>query len=179
MSDVLAYIKEHWMIFLVIVLAIGLVIMWRGKTGMGILGGADDEDNDSNDDLSFKFTGGGSMMTIFTQEPWFTEIKEGRKSVEARVGPSGRFEDLVGKKIKIKAGKDKVKAMVTGVRHYDNLSDYVKKEGYKKVAPHTKSDADAVKKYLEIKNKAGEVIFNDDIVKEKGGIIAIEFTVVQ
>lgn len=121
-----------------------------------------------------EFTGGKQKFTIFTQEPWFTEMKNGKKTVEARVGDADKYKDLIGKKIKIKSGKDKLKAIVKDVRHYKDLNAYLKKEGWKKVAPHAKDEADAKEQYMGIKNKNNESVYADDKVHSKGGIVAIE-----
>lgn len=122
------------------------------------------------------FSGGASKFTLFTQQPWFDEIKSERKTVEARIGDKSKYQDLVGKQIAISAGKEnKVHAKVKAVRHYNDLETYLKKEGWKNVAPHVKSEKEALASYLEIKNKAGKQIYGEENVKLAGGIIAIEF----
>lgn len=159
-------VDDVWVLPIILLVAFALFMAYRffGK-----------ESYTEYTEYSDSIVGGKEMMVLFTQDPWFTEIKDGRKTVEARIGPADKFTDLVGKTVKVKMGKEKLKVKVNDIRHYDSLSEYVKKEGYKKVAPHTKSDADAIKKYLELKNKAGDVIYSEEAIKEKGGIIAIEF----
>lgn len=135
--------------------------------------------------ISKIFTGGRGVYRIFTQEPWITEIAAGRKKVEARVGPPDFYKGLIGQKIKLvafggeKNDKKKVIAEVTAVRHYKDLAEYLKAETWQKVAPHVKSEQEAVKAYLEIKDKSGNEVYGAERVKEKGGITAIEFKVLK
>lgn len=120
------------------------------------------------------FSGGAQTMRIFTQEPWYTEIAEGRKKVEARVGDAEKYKPLIGKTVQIVSPGKKVKVIVEGVRHYADLDSYLAKEGWKKVAPHVKTEADAKAAYLSIKDKSGQSIYAPERVKEKGGIVALE-----
>ncbi len=121
------------------------------------------------------FTGGGGKFALFVQDPWYAEIEAGRKTVEARVGDEKKFQDLVGKNIVLLGGPGKrLPATVTGIRHYKDLDTYIKKEGWKKVAPHAGGEKEAKAAYLAIKNKEGVTVYSDENVKEKGGVIAIE-----
>lgn len=119
---------------------------------------------------------GGGKFGLYVQEPWFAEIAAGRKTVEARMGGGDKFQDLIGKKIAILGGPGKkIATVVTAVRHYADLDAYLKGEGWKVVAPHAGSEKAAKEAYLTLKNKAGDLIFAPASVKEKGGIVAIEF----
>jgi ASC-1-like (ASCH) protein len=115
-----------------------------------------------------------------SDEPWFSEVKEGRKTVEIRVGPEDRYQELVGKTVKFIGPEDQVvEAEITKVRHYDELGELVKKEGYKKVAPHVKSDKAAEEAYAKIKitRRSGHEVdvFDPERITRLGGLNAVEF----
>jgi ASC-1-like (ASCH) protein len=124
------------------------------------------------------FTGRGQgMPRIFTQDPWIDEIISGKKTVEARVGTVDQYEKMVGKKVKIVGSGKKVIAKVTAIRHYKDLDSFLQKEGWKAVAPQTKSEKAAKEAYLEITSKNGAKIYDDVLVRDKGGIVALEFEI--
>lgn len=122
-----------------------------------------------------KSGGGQRRLSIITQEPWFGEIKAGRKTVEARVGPPTLYEDNIGEMVDVVVPKgEKLIAKITAVRHYATLDEYISAETVKKIAPHTASAAAAATAYLAIKNKAGDTVYDPARVTAKGGITAIE-----
>jgi ASC-1-like (ASCH) protein len=125
------------------------------------------------------YLGKGQTFRIFTQEPWFTEIAEGRKTVEARVGELDRFEDMKGKRVKITGAGKKVDAEILSVKHYKTLDEYIDKEGWKKVAPQCKTEKEAKDAHMNLKDKSGQAVYDPARVKEKGGIVALHFKLVK
>ncbi len=121
------------------------------------------------------------VFTMYVQDPWFTEIAEGRKTVEGRVGSGEqleRFQGRVGQLIEV-AGPDgqRLSVKVAGVRHHPDLKTYLKEEGWKKTAPQAGSEAKAKAAYDEImmRRDGKEIpVFGAERVKERGGVIAVE-----
>lgn len=170
-SDILLFVVIA--IAVLIALYVGKMLLQRGGYigGCGACAGA-------KYDTEHDFVGSGQgMPRIFSRDKWFDEIEAGKKTVDSRVGTEDRNKELVGKRVKIVAPGKKLFATVTAVRMYKTLEEYIAGEGVKKIAPHLKSEKDVVAALLEIKNKAGEVVYDPKRVKEKGGITAIEFKV--
>lgn len=121
------------------------------------------------------FTGGARMIKLTTQAIWIPDIVSGKKTVEGRVGGKDKFKDLVGHDALIVAEpKHKVRVTVNGTKHYETLEKFVQGEGHKKIVPQSKSDKDAIDVLLALKNKKGESIFSPAVIKERGGIVALE-----
>lgn len=126
--------------------------------------------------------------TLNVQEPWFTAIAEGKKTVEGRVGQPTSYADLEGLEVEIRGPEGRTaRVKVTSRKHYPTLDDYVKGEGWARVAPHTKSDAEALAAYRAVMmparggrhKKAGkqEGVFSDERVQKSGGIVALRIKV--
>lgn len=131
---------------------------------------------DISNELRILIRGSGQKFTLFTQEPWFSDIKSGKKKIEVRLGGPDKFQDIKGKKIQISAGKGKkVNAIVKDVRHYEDLDTYIKKEGWKAIAPHVKSADEAKAAYLSMRTTSDKPIFTVENIAEKKGLVAIEF----
>ena len=118
------------------------------------------------------------LRQILVQDPWFTEIKEGRKTVEGRGGYDGEFDDVIEGKIRLVGPNDEtLDVIVKAVRHYVDLVEYIDSEGYEKIAPHTNSNDETYAAYhdvvIETKDKIIRV-FSISRVREWGGINAIE-----
>lgn len=122
------------------------------------------------------YTGGG--MKIHVQEPWFTEVAAGRKTIEGKVGHRAKFSHLVGQTIEFHNGPRSVRAVVDQVRHHPTLAEYIAAEGWRNVAPHTGSDAAAVEAYLAVHRSDGVQVFGPDRVEEMGGMNAIVFRLI-
>lgn len=121
-----------------------------------------------------RISGGGErQLTVFTQEPWFSCIKDGRKKVEARVGRPNNYSKHIGENIIIKTQTDKVNVKLVDVKHYHDLNEYIDKEGWKNVAPFASSREETVEAYLNIKGKDGIQVYDNDRVIEKGGVVAL------
>lgn len=170
-SDILLFV----VIALVVVVAIyvGQMLLRRG----GYLGGCGTCAGEAHAyDTEHDFVGSGQgMPRIFSRDKWFDEIEAGKKTVDSRVGTEDRNKELVGKRVKIVAPGKKLFATVTAVRMYKTLDEYIDGETVKKIAPHLKTKADVIAALLEIKNKAGEVVYDPKRVAAKEGITAIEF----
>lgn len=121
-----------------------------------------------------------SRFLIVSQEPWFSHIKSGKKKVEGRVGDPSKFESHVGETVKISVPQgEKLLAKLTKVKAYYSLDDFIKGEGWKELAPHAKSEADAKKLYLDIKNKDGAQVYSEENIKSKGKVIALHIDVIK
>lgn len=159
------------LIVIVVLVLLGVMVLKKSRGGdlATFLGGAARRRTKRSEDPYMR-----------SDEPWFTEIREGRKTVEVRVGPDGRYEDLIGKTVKFIGPEDQtVGVVVSKVRHYDTLDDLVKKEGWKKIAPQAKTDKAAKEAYskITITRRSGlEVeVFSDERVAKLGGVNAVEF----
>jgi len=118
---------------------------------------------------------GQRELRIYAQEPWFSEIKAGRKIVEARVGGPDFYNKNIGSPAVVMVpGGDSHPTQITAVRHYPDLENFLEKEDLKKYAPHLKTKGEAKAAYLATKDKSGVSIYGPDRIKEKGGIVAVE-----
>ncbi len=121
------------------------------------------------------FEGGGHDF-IFTQEPWYTMITDGKKTVEARVGRPDRYKKMMNSDVEMRCDGQKVPIEVKDVRHYPDLGSFLKAE-LKKTAPGM-SEAEAKKAYLDITDKSGKQVYSPDNIADRGGIVAIEFKLI-
>ena len=106
------------------------------------------------------------------QDPWFTEILMGRKTVEGRVGsiPS-KYAVYVGGQMKIECDNLSTIVKVNMIIHYQNLESYLRNE-WRRAAPHVGSLEEARSAYMAILDE-GFPVFSDERVKKNGGINAI------
>ena len=133
----------------------------------------------SEDTETNKVLNKDKIHTLHIQEPWFSEIINGRKTVEGRTGNSNKFKSFIGGSIIVTNGKSSETMFVKDVRHYNNLDNYIKNEGWEKIAPHTGSDEMTRKAYDLITMKNGIHVFSEKRVEERGGICAIELSQIQ
>jgi ASC-1-like (ASCH) protein len=126
---------------------------------------------------------GGEVKDMFIQDPWYTLIIKGEKTVEGRPASFNRYEKYIGKYIKIIGPNNRESTVrIIDVRHYLDLKEYVTTEGWKRIAPHTGSNENAIDAYRKIMMKdynSGKMIqvFSDERIKHKGGICAIALKV--
>ena len=130
----------------------------------------------SKDSENIQVLNKNKKQTLHIQEPWFTEIINGRKTVEGRTGNSNKFKYLIGSSIIVTNGTNSETMFVKDVRHYNNLDDYIENEGWNKIAPHTGSNKMTRKAYDSITMKNGIFVFSERRVAERGGICAIELS---
>ncbi len=117
----------------------------------------------------FKDKIGFGEKKFYAGEPWFTQIKSGKKTIDVRVGEPSKFEELIGKDVTYYHKKDEVEVEIKEVNSYKSLKDLIKKEDYSKIAPHLESD----KELLEILSK----YFSEERIKEAGGINALKLKI--
>lgn len=122
------------------------------------------------------FMGGKpNRLSILVQEPAFSQIKSGKKTIEVRVGKPDIYKK--GAKLRIKSPeKQKLIATVVEARPYKSLDELMKKETAAKIVPGVKSKEDATAVLMELKNKAGNVVYDPTKVAEYG-VVAIELQV--
>lgn len=127
------------------------------------------------------------MDSLHVQDLWYNEIIAGRKNVEGRTGGPEKFAAWVGHPVRLTNGTSSAVFTVSAVRHYPNLYEYVKTEGWTRVAPHTGSIVEAVRAYRKITTEELQVIgldiyskevqvFSEERVADRGGICALELT---
>lgn len=114
-----------------------------------------------------------SPLRIHVQEPWFSEIAAGRKSVEGKIGPLSKFQHLVGSRVAFHCEGRQVLATIVAVRHYDSLDEYLASEGWASTAPHTGSLPAANEAYLAVRRDDGVRVFAPDRVRGSGGLNAL------
>jgi len=124
------------------------------------------------------------MRVIEVQEPWLELIRTGQKTVEGRVGPFGKFDEVLtepGVNLLLQSDQQRVPATLANVVHYSDLNSYLEGEGWERVAPHTGSLEGARSAYLaiEMKDENGGVIqvFSPDRIKKLGGINALQISI--
>ena len=124
------------------------------------------------------FGGGlGVPQEIHVQEPWFSEIVSGRKTIEGKVGPFRKYSGWGGRTVIFHNGPRRVTAVIRAVRHYPTLDEYLRDEGWQTVAPHTGSFAEAKTAYLAIRRADGWQVFAEKRIADEGGINALELLV--
>mgnify|MGYP003394662654 CR=1 FL=1 len=117
----------------------------------------------------------GGSVDIHVQEPWYTEIESGRKTIEGRSGNVHKYTQMIGNYIVISSGKKSCRKKVIAIRTYDTLEEFIDKEGWKNMAPQLLSKEQTTQAYLNVQSKEGVHIFSPSEVQRKGGMIAIEF----
>lgn len=115
-----------------------------------------------------------SRLVIEVQEPWFTLIADGRKTVEGRTGPPGKYTAGTIVELLGPAGARLV-ADVVAVRHHPDLATYLAVEGWARTAPHAGSAAAAAAAYAGVVMDNPSVrVFAPERVAARGGINALE-----
>ncbi len=88
-----------------------------------------------------------TVFQIICDEPWFSFIRNGKKQVEGRKN-SPKFQKIhVGDLIDFSNGKEIFRAIVTEIRSYTSLEDYLDDVTVQKALPNIASLEDAVKIY--------------------------------
>lgn len=121
---------------------------------------------------------------LHVQEPWFSEIVAGRKTVEGRVGGTFKmqeFQSRVGTDIYFRCDRRRIRATLIGVTHYPSLAVYIQSVGFATCAPQTTNDFEAKQAYLGVCIDNGSMlpiqVFSPDRVTEGGGICALKIKV--
>lgn len=112
-----------------------------------------------------------NAIEINVQDPWFSHIKAGRKSIEGRLN-KGKFASLKkGQYVRWTNNNKSVLTKITGIRIYSTFHKMLINEGLRNVLPEPRI------KTLE----DGEAIYYGFYTREKEaefGILAIELVVV-
>jgi ASC-1-like (ASCH) protein len=110
-----------------------------------------------------KMTGYDAVINV--QNPWFTLIKEGRKTIEGRLN-KGRFASLkVGQVIMWENAGQAVKTKLVRIEKYNTFSDMLANEGLRHVLPDIKTIKDGVDVYRQFYSEAKEAEY---------GVLAIQ-----
>lgn len=126
-----------------------------------------------------QIVGGLQRLLILTQKDFMTDIKNGKKTVEVRVGGLDFYSKHIGRIVKVGApGGEKIKAKLVGVKHYETLEELVKKEGGKNIIPSAKSDKEVIEQYNSFKDSKGLAVYDPDKIKERGGVVALHIEII-
>lgn len=124
------------------------------------------------------YGGGLQRLLVLTQAAWFDSIKSGKKKVEIRVGKADFYSKHIGRVIKVGVpGGEKIKAKLSGVKHYESLKDLIKEEGAKTILPGA-TEKDALEQYTSLKDSKGGLVFDPAKIKEKGGVVALHIELI-
>lgn len=103
-----------------------------------------------------------SLVSINVQEPYFSFIKEGKKTVEGRLN-KGKFADIeVGD---ICLVNDDFEVKIIGKRLYKTFQEMIEVEGVEKVIPDANSVEEVVVVYYKFYTKEKEA---------EHGVVALE-----
>lgn len=116
------------------------------------------------------------VCSLHVQQPWLSEIKIGRKTVEGRTGSSATHL-RVGNLVKLTDGDEKVFAFITNIVHYPDLEQYLI-NNWTKAAPHAQTYLEAKRMYEKVQIPNGELVFGEERVKQRGGINALHLQLV-
>lgn len=111
-------------------------------------------------------------MAFECQAPWFELIREGKKTVEGRLGTTEDFKHILNDKIMFRQESKKVEKRVVELRHYKTLEEYLSKE-WKFAAPQCSTLEDAIVAYEAILDSRQETVFCPIKIGARGGIVAI------
>jgi ASC-1-like (ASCH) protein len=99
-------------------------------------------------------------MEIFSsklQEPYYTYIKNGIKIYEMRINDEKRKKMKIGDIWKFKNANNEKLPEYNYKKIYKSFEEAIKKKGYKKLLPNSKSISDAIKTYNYFDNGMYEV----------------------
>lgn len=109
------------------------------------------------------------MKEIQCQEPWFSKIKKGLKTVEGRKF-SDKYASLKpGEIVRFHCADNSFLTEVVKVIPYQSLEEYLHVEGFEKVLPGIESFQEAIDVYLGFNN--------NDNVNYTGGFLAIHIKI--
>jgi ASC-1-like (ASCH) protein len=107
------------------------------------------------------------IPTFTVQEPYFSDIQAGRKTVEGRRGALNKFKKYIGKIVYF-LNEDASQVRITDVTCYPDLYMFLVEVGYKKAIPDAKNIWEAVAVYHKF--------YTDASIKESGGMCGLYFT---
>ena len=101
-----------------------------------------------------KMTGIDAIINV--QNPWFTLIKQGRKTIEGRLN-KGQFAQLkVGQIVMWENAGQTVKTKLVRIEKYDTFSDMLANEGLRHVLPDITTIKDGVDVYRQFYTESKE-----------------------
>lgn len=110
-----------------------------------------------------------SIITKHVEEPWFSFIKNGKKSIEGRLN-KGSFQNLIKDDIVIWKNNNKsFKTKIVSIHHHKNFTTMIKQHRLKNVLPGVKTIADGLNIYSQYYS-------NTDVLKY--GVLAIKVKVI-
>lgn len=112
------------------------------------------------------------INNLHVQEPWFTLIKDGLKTVEGRKGNSTKYKNWENNYAVFYNDDNAILVLVKNVRHYNNLDDYLTTENLNDVAPHLNQNYDLIKSKYHVFN-------TDEAIKKDGGFNGIEIEMIK
>ena len=105
------------------------------------------------DDFTFG-SAEGEELRRRVSDPWYTFIKEGKKTVEGRiVRPNGPWAKLkVGDTVTFYLDPehpedDKIRVEITHIKHYKDFEEYLDKESLEKTLPGVKNNEEGLEIY--------------------------------
>ncbi|HCI48460.1 MAG TPA: hypothetical protein DEZ09_01220 [Holosporales bacterium] len=97
---------------------------------------------------------GGDLLRIHCQEPWFSKIRAGIKTIEGR-NYSDKYAQLQpGDLLEFYFNDQSFMTEVIKVKSYPTLEEYLEIEGYEKVLPAVTSFQEAMDIYLQYNSRA-------------------------
>ncbi len=103
------------------------------------------------------------------QEPWFTHIKEGRKTVEGRLDKGDFSKMKVGETIEWRNKGDKFRVKIIGINKYETFREYLETEGLENCLPNVDMVEDGIAVYRK---------FYSDEKEKQYGVLAIKVKVI-
>ncbi len=107
------------------------------------------------------------QRVLQVREPWFTLIREGRKTIEGRRGRLEDFQHI--KSIEFQCNEESVIVNVHGLRHYVDLREMLLAEPLEQLLPGVSSEQKALDIY--------HGFWSDDFVAASGGMVALDVAV--
>lgn len=111
------------------------------------------------------------MKEIHCEEPWFTKIKQGVKTVEGRKFSNKLASLKSGEILKFCCANNSLLTQVVKVVPYKSIDEYLHSEGFSKVLPGIESFQEALDVFLGYNNNEGQ--------DTSGGFLAIHIKVME
>ena len=86
---------------------------------------------------------------LHCQDPWYSLIKSGKKTVEGRKNLPKYASWRPGDTLVFELHGDEFETCIVAIRHYKSLEDYLKAETVERVLPRISETSDAIKVYLQ------------------------------
>lgn len=109
------------------------------------------------------------MQRIHCQEPWFSKIRSGVKTVEGRKYSTKYLNLKCGDLLEFYCDNESFLTEVVELKVYKTLEEYLETEGFQNVLPDVNSFEEAVKVYLQYNSR--------DELRRAGGFLGIHIRV--